>query len=179
MARLVYTLLVGLVGAAIVHIAILLLLPVLSERDAWSRLASVGNLFEVVPLARSGGPAGVMLADPFIEARACRFDLEAGIAHVTAASGAPFWSVSLYDRRGYNVYSFNDRTVSGGVLDLAIVSPAQMIELRKDLPDSLAGAILVEMARPLGIVVVRAFRPDPAFAPIVGGFLDSIGCAIE
>jgi uncharacterized membrane protein len=69
--------------------------------------------------------------------------------------------------------------VAGGVLDLAIVSPAQMIELRKELPDGLARSILVEMARPLGIVVVRAFRPDPTFAPIVGGFLDSIGCAIE
>jgi uncharacterized membrane protein len=179
MARLVYAVLLGLVGAAIVHIAILLLLPVLSERDAWSRLAAVGNLFQVVPLAPAGGPATVVLADPFIEARACRFDLDAGIAHVTAGAGAPFWSVSIYDRRGYNVYSFNDRTVAGGVLDLAIVSPAQMIELRKELPDGLARSILVEMARPLGIVVVRAFRPDPTFAPIVGGFLDSIGCAIE
>jgi len=39
-ARLLYAVVLGLVGAAIVHIAVLFLLPRLSERDAWSRLAA-------------------------------------------------------------------------------------------------------------------------------------------
>jgi uncharacterized membrane protein len=36
MLRLFYILLIGIVGAGIVHIAVLLLLPQFSERDAWS-----------------------------------------------------------------------------------------------------------------------------------------------
>ena len=49
----------------------------------------------------------------------------------------PFWSVSVYDRSGQNIYSFNDRTPPDGNLDFVVLTPAQMIELRKDLPDGI------------------------------------------
>src|SRR5690606_14462883 len=117
----VYALLLGLVGAGIVHIAILLLLPVLSERDSWSRLATAGDLYALVRL--HGGPGSEPLVrswDPLFDARACRFDLTEGIVHVFADGSVPFWSVSVYDRNGQNIYSFNDRTGSGGNLDFAV-----------------------------------------------------------
>lgn len=177
MTRLLYVLLLGLLGAAIVHISILLLLPVLSERDAWSRLAARAEPFRTVALKAGEPDSPVPLADPFMEARACRFDTDEGVVHVTAAQNAAFWSVSIYDRRGYNIYSFNDRTAAGNRLDLAIASPEQMIQLRKDLPEELARSIFVEIDNPVGIAVVRVFRRDPTFEPVVSAFLDSIGCS--
>ncbi|MEX0408140.1 DUF1254 domain-containing protein [Aquibium sp. LZ166] len=177
MLRVLYALLLGLLGAAIVHIVILLLLPFITDKDAWSRLAAEGETFEMVSLSSKAAPAPVVtMTDPFIRASACRFDLTQGIARITAQSDVPFWSVSIYDRRGHNVYSFNDRTATAKALDLAIVSPTQMLELRKSLPDEFAKSLFVEFAQPAGIVVIRAFVPDETFEPAVEGFFTSASC---
>ena len=50
MLRLLYALLVGIVGAGIVHIVVLLLVPSYSERDAWSRLSEMADLYGIAPL---------------------------------------------------------------------------------------------------------------------------------
>lgn len=176
MTRALHVLLLGLLGAAIVHIAILVLLPVLSEQDAWARMAARGDLLQRIGLGPSKADSPVPLSDPFFLGGGCRFDLHHhGVLHVTAGSGAPFWSVSIYDRRGYNLHSFNDRT-AGGRLDLAVATTAQLTTLRRELPEALSRSIFVEMDDPQGIVVVRAFRPDPSFEPVVAKFLDSIAC---
>jgi uncharacterized membrane protein len=180
MTRAIHILALGIVGAAIVHIAILVLLPVLSERDAWARLAAEGDFLKPIMLGSSDGASSVPLADPFLEGGACRFDLHHhGVLHVTAGGGAPFWSVSVYDRRGYNLYSFNDRTAAGGRLDLAVATSAQLTDLRRELPDALARSIFVEVENPQGIVVVRAFRPDATYEPVVAKFLESIACEAQ
>ena len=177
MMRVLHIVGLGIVGAAIVHIAILMLIPVLSERDAWARLATRGDLMQPVRLEASGEASPIPLADPFFLGEGCRFDLHRhGVLHVTAGAGASYWSVSVYDRRGYNLHSFNDRTAAGGRLDLAIATTAQLAELRRELPDALARSTFVEMASPQGIVVVRAFRPDPTFEPVVERFLASVAC---
>ncbi len=177
MSRAVHLLLLGLLGAAIAHIAILLLLPVLSERDAWSRMAARGALLRPVSLESTAADAALPRADPFLSSAGCRFDLhDHGVLHVTAGSGAPFWSVSVYDRRGYALHSFNDRTAAGGRLDLAVATTAQLAELRRALPDALARSTFVEMDNPQGIVVLRAFRPDPTWEPVVETFLASLAC---
>ncbi len=180
MVRLIYAAIVGLVGAGIVHIAILLLLPVLSEQDSWSRLETEGDLYTFVPLHGVAGKQPIVKSyDPLFEARACRFDLSEGIVHVFAGGTVPFWSVSVYDRNGQNIYSFNDRTASRGTLDFAVVTPVQMIEIRKELPPAFQSSIFVEAAADQGIVVVRAFVPDATWKPAVDRYLDGVSCTLE
>jgi uncharacterized membrane protein len=180
MARLFYAVLLGIVGAGIVHIAILLLLPALSERDSWSRLAEAGEFYSAVPIHGSAGqPPLVKAYDPMFDARACRFDLAEGIVHVFAEGTVPFWSASVYDRNGQNIYSFNDRTASGGELDFAVVTPVQMIEIRKELPTEFQSSIFVETQTDQGIVVVRAFVPDETWRPAIKRYLDGISCSLE
>ncbi|PSM18160.1 MULTISPECIES: DUF1254 domain-containing protein [Nitratireductor] len=177
MLRLAYVLLSGLIGAAIVHIAILLLLPAYAERDAWSRLEQAGapNSFVRLPETASA-TRGARAPDPFMAAGACRFDLSESGVRVQATEKPLFWSVSLYNRWGHNIYSLNDRTASDGLLDLVVVSPDQMIDLRKDLPEDLAGSVIIEVEEDIGIVVVRIFRPDATFAPLVDSFFDAARC---
>ncbi len=177
MLRLVYVTLSGLIGAAIVHIAILLLLPAYAERDAWSRLEQAGapNSFVRLPETASA-TRGARAPDPFMAAGACRFDISESGVRVLAPEKPLFWSVSVYNRWGHNIYSLNDRTASNGLLDLVVVSPDQMIDLRKDLPENLEGAVIVEVEEDIGIVVVRVFRPDASFAPLVDGFFDTARC---
>ncbi len=177
MVRAVYALLVGLVGAGIVHIAILFLLPSISERDAWSVLASGADPYEVLQVASEGPTAGVARdLDPLFAAVACRFDLADGPLHVTANGRVPFWSMSLYDNGGQNVFSLADRTAADGRLDVAIVDPLQMLELRNAMPPGAERALFVETGITEGIVLVRAFVPDPSWEPGVGAYLRGVDC---
>jgi uncharacterized membrane protein len=180
MLKLAYALLVGLVGAGIVHIAVLFLLPQFSDRDAWSRLAMAADFYRVVRIdAAAGEPPLVTSIDPLFYAAACRFDLGEGIVHVEAPGKVPFWSVSVYDRGGQNIFSFNDRTAQSGLLDFVVLTPAQMIEVRKQLPEEFEQSVFVETSVDEGIVVIRSFVPDPSWRQIVQGFLGEVSCALE
>jgi uncharacterized membrane protein len=180
MRRLLHAILLGLLGAGIVHIVVLLLVPEFSERDAWSRLAMASDLYKMTRLdAEAGGAPVVKSVDPLFYAAACRFDLTEGMVRVKAPGNVPFWSASVYDRNGHNVYSFNDHSATGGVLDAVVLTPAQMIEVRKDLPEELQGAIFVEASIGEGIFVIRTFVPDESRKPIVSRFLEQSSCELQ
>jgi len=180
MRRLAHALLLGLLGAGIVHIVVLLLVPEFSKRDAWSRLEATADLYTITPLvAESGGTPVVKSVDPLFQAVACRFDLEDGMAQIKAPGSVPFWSVSIYDRKGHNVYSFNDRSAEKGALDTVVLTPAQMIAVRKDLPETLVGSVFVETEAEQGIAVIRAFVPDDSWKPGVERFLGQASCTSQ
>jgi uncharacterized membrane protein len=175
--KLLYAILVGLVGAGIVHIVVLLLLPELSERDSWSRLGEVAGLY--IPVAADGSDQlapVIEAADPQFRAIACRFDLEDGALRVQMSGTVPYWSTSIYNRSGQNIYNFNDRTAEGGALDFVVVTPAQMIEMRKELPAELASSVFVEADIGEGMVVVRSFVPDDSWTKMISTYLKSVSC---
>jgi uncharacterized membrane protein len=177
MLRLAYAVLLGVVGAGIVHIAVLLLLPTYTERDAWTRLAKAADLYAVVPADGTAGAQSVIeVPDPLFRAVACRFDLDDGPIRLKAQGSVPFWSASIYDRSGQNVYNFNDHTAAGAALDFIIVTPEQMIEMRKDLPPELESSIFVEADVGEGMVVIRSFMPEQSWNGIVSAYLKSISC---
>jgi len=177
MTRLLYAMLIGVVGAGVVHAIVLLLLPNYSERDAWARLSANADFYRFTRMSGEGAPPVIRGVDPFFDAVACRFDLSEGVVHVQAAGHVPFWSVSVYDRRGQNIYSLNDRAQTLGDLDLVLVTPAQMIELRKDVPKEFEKSVFVEADVGQGIVTVRSFVPDATWKKAVADYLDQARCA--
>lgn len=178
MTRFVYAILLGLVGAGIVHIAVVLAIPIYSERDAWSQISDLADTNRFVRLARSG-PGGTLLhsADPLLEAAACQFDLSDGPVRATIEGTVPFWSMSVFDRRGQSAFSLNDRTATAGALDIVIATPVQMIELRKDMPPEFERSVFVEADIDLGMLVVRTIVPDPTWRPAVEAWFDKAACA--
>jgi uncharacterized membrane protein len=177
MRRLLHAVLLGLFGAGIVHIVVLLLVPSYSERDAWSRLAEAADLYQMkrIDSAADKAPA-IGPIDPLFLAAACRFDLGDGVVRIRAAGRVPYWSASVYDRSGHNIYSFNDRSATDSGLDVVVLTPAQMIQVRKDLPEEFQGSVFVEAPVTEGIVVVRGFVPDESWKPAVSRFLDRSSC---
>lgn len=178
MRRLLYALLIGLFGAGIVHIVILFLVPEFSDRNAWSRLGMVSDLNVVTSLDTrlDGGPV-VRGADPLFRSVACRFDLSDGTLQVKAPGTAPFWSVSVYNRGGQNIYSFNDRTAEKGRIDFVVLTPEQMVDARKYLPEDFQKSIFVETPIGEGIVVLRVFVPDASWTKAVDELLAGMSCA--
>ncbi len=178
MRKLLYTLFIGLVGAGIVHITVLLLLPRFSERDAWSRLSEASDFYKAVRVDGGGGAQALVKAvDPLFHAAACRFDLNEGPVHIRAPGNVPFWSVSLYNRAGQNVYSFNDRITDTGTLDFVVLTSAQMIEVRKQMPEDYKRAVFVQTPLGQGIGVVRVFVPDPTWEEATSSFLARLSCS--
>ena len=176
MGRALFTLLAGLVGAGIVHISVLMLVPYYASRDAWSQVSALGADYAFAAVA--GEPARKLLADidPLFEVAVCRFDLTGGLVHASASGTLPFWSVSVFNQRGENIYSFNDRNMSGAGLDVTVATPVQMVELRKDLPEEFAQSIFIEADMTKGMIVLRMFRPDALTAQKALAFLASAKC---
>jgi uncharacterized membrane protein len=176
MGRLAYALLVGIIGAGIVHIAVLLLIPHYAERTVWAQIGAEGTPYRIHVLDPAKDGRGGF-RDPLFQEAACRFDLADGPVHVTATGNVPFWSVSVHGRNGETLYSVNDRASTDGKLDLVVANAVQMVNLKKDLPEEAAQSILAEEDMGEGFVVIRAFAPDPSWGPSVRRFLSEAGCA--
>lgn len=177
MHRLFFAVLVGLVGAGIVHIVILFLLPGYSVRDVWSRVSAVATPFETIQLGRDA-PARDLPEplNPFIQAAACRFDISSGAVLVRAEGAVPFWSMSLYDSNGYNDFSISNGMASDQTLDFLLLTPSGLQRMREQAPAGLEEAITVETELGEGIVLVRVFVPDETWNGLARAFLHSLRC---
>lgn len=179
MGRFLVAILTGLVGAGVVHIAVLLMVPAYSQRDAWSVLAERSNYYTPTRLDPAGQPPLIGSVDPLFNAVACRFDLGEGVLHLHGDGEVPYWSVSVYDRTGQNIFSVNDNSNPTEGLDFVVATSRQMVELRNDLPPQFDGSVFIEADIGEGIVVVRAFTPDESWEGIVSRYLQGLTCTLH
>ena len=167
----------GILLGGIIHIAIVFMVPYYADHDAWAEMHRFGRdgQFHVLPVPEAGAEPLAAL-DPRMAQAVCRFSLGSGPVHVTASFADEFWSVAVFDRRGRNIYSLNDRSADRLRLDLAILTPVQMAQLRQDPPASLETAIVLELPIDAGFVLLREFVPDNSLAPSVAASLNAADC---
>jgi uncharacterized membrane protein len=177
MPKLLLAIITGLIGAVLLHLIIILSLPYFSERDAFTRVLAEGELHRFYPLGDRPDRAGLAKDDPFIDTAVCAFDASEGPVRLTASGAVPFWSLGVYDPSSNEVFSINDRTSSGGALDVVIATPVQLTELRKALPDALVQSILIETVRAEGYVALRSLTPQRSYAQAAKEFLGKATCA--
>jgi uncharacterized membrane protein len=167
---------IGLVGAAIIHIVIILALPMWTGKDAWTRVSMLGAMNRFYPLANVPNTTGLHNEDPHIRSAVCRFDISDGPVRIIASGDVPTWTVSAYDTSSNETYSMNDRSAIGTGVNITFVTPAQMLQLRRVMPRALERAVLVELSQPLGYVALRAVAPTPSQQPAARAFLDTAVC---
>ncbi|MBB3996584.1 DUF1254 domain-containing protein [Aureimonas pseudogalii] len=186
MGKLFLAVVTGLVGAAIVHIAIVFAIPGQAENDAWSRLARRGDLFAPVRVgeAQAGAPMqdetdesdGFRFVDPAFIVLACRFSVADGPVRLYAEETTPFWTASITARNGDNLYSIGERVALDGRLDLLVGTREQLdlarLEGTADEPQS----IPVEFAADEGYLTVRALVASESERPFVERFARSVTC---
>lgn len=177
MRKLALAVLTGLVGAAVLHILIVLLVPFFAVNDAWSRLAAQAGPEQFISVDTMLGSDGETPAvDPFTRTVACRFIIGTTPVHIRAEGQIPFWSLGVFDRQSSELFSINDRNAASGAVDVALATPAQMIGLRESIPERLASAVLVEMPVREGYVVLRTVIPDASHESAAAAFLASAAC---
>ena len=88
-----------------------------------------------------------------------------------------FWSVAIFDRRGRNAYSLNDRSATGAELDLTVITPVQMAQLRQDPPEALESSIVVEIPIVEGMALIRVFVADGSMLAEARAALETADCS--
>src|SRR5690606_42041657 len=101
MSRFLHLLLLGLIGAAIVHIAILLLIPHYSDRNAWAELENLGEAYRFHQL--SSGAKVLSNPDPLIQQSVCRFVLSDVHLKFATQKSEHLWLLSFYTPYGDNL----------------------------------------------------------------------------
>ena len=171
-----FSILVGLAGAAVLHIVIVMALPSFTGLDAYTRLQSYEAANRFVVFADKPDENGFSNGDPYLRVAACVFDVGDRPVHLIASGSVPFWSFAVYDSSSNEVFSMNDRSAAGGDLDAIIASPQQLAGIRKTNPDVISESILIEMPRPEGYIVLRALAPSASFEDSARAFLMEAGC---
>jgi len=168
----------GILLGGIVHIAIIFLVPTYSTRDAWTAVGRFGddNQFHILPRAEPGTEALPYL-DPTMTYAVCRYSLNKGPVRMRASLPDTFWSLAVFDRRGRNIYSLNDRSAEDSTLDLVVATPVQQAELKQVPRESLESAIIIESAATNGFALLRVFVPDPTLAEPAATALRGAQCA--
>lgn len=178
MGKVIYASLVGIFGAAIVHLAIVLLLPGLSDNAAWRQLEVKTPLYRTVRLDRDPERfAAAQSFDPLFAVFACRYDLTDGVFSIATPGGGDFWSIAVFDDRGKILFSANDRIAATDQVNLGIALPPQLRALQQEPSPELEDAIVAPSSRREGFVIMRVFRPDPSWEPVVERFIAETRCA--
>lgn len=178
MTRTILFLIGGALLGGIIHIAVVFMVPYYSERDAWAQMDQFGadDQFRVLPLPKAGAEPLTAL-DPRLLHAVCKFSLIDRPVRIVAALPDRFWSIAIFDRRGRNVYSLNDRSAERTRLDLAVITPLQMAQLRQNPPPSLDTAIVIELPLSEGFALLRVFVSDETEISAAKELLQKADCA--
>ena len=178
MKRTLIAILGGLLLAGVIHITMIFLVPYYATHDAWSEVERLGpdGQFHILPLAGSGTDTLPGL-DPRLLHAVCRFSLAERPLRIRASLPNDFWSIAIFDRRGRNIYSLNDRSAERTQLDLAILTSVQMAQMREDPPASLEQAVVIELPVEEGFVVLRVLVADDSMLPSATRALEGADCA--
>lgn len=176
MTRAVKIILFGLLGAVVVHVLLVLLLPRVGGRDVWTVMSAYGPeyTFRLLPRPESGGVEFSFL-DPHLVHAMCRFTLDGRPLRITAGVATDFWSAAVFDRNGSSLYSLNDRTAGREDIDLLLVGPAEVTALT-ELEGALEDTVIVDIPVETGLLVLRAFYRDPPMKPLVEAALRAANC---
>jgi Predicted integral membrane protein len=176
MRSLALSVLIGLVGAALLHIVIVLALPRWTGSDAFTRVTALGETGRFFALANEANPTGLFNDDPHIRSAVCRFDLSDGPVRVLANGDVPIWTTATYDAASNETYSLNDRSAIGDGVDLTLVTPTQLLLLKRNMPAALTRSVMVELKQEQGYVVIRAIVPDKSAETSARAFLSEATC---
>ncbi len=179
MSRYFYFVLSGLVGAAIVHLTVVFLLPTLSDNKSYLLIEESVDLLEPTEIFDTNAEGEQnFLFDPLFRHFVCRYDLSQGAIGISAQNYAQFWSLSVFDETGTAFFSTNDRITSSDLIDVAIVNDEQLRFARQNTPEEIASSLVAPAATNQGFALIRVLSPNRSWESDIDLMLQSIECGI-
>ena len=177
MTRWVLCLASGLLLGGIVHFATILYLPKTATQNAYARIAAISPVNSVVPLPAPDAEKSVVpLMDPAFASAVCRYDLKETPIKLTAPVSPAYTSVTFYTDRNVAYYAINDRAAGRRSIELDLMTAAQKAELPEDEEVAAADRLIVESPSQTGLIVIRAFAPEPGMMPAAIRALSGARC---
>ena len=178
MMRWLLLLLGGVILGGIVHLVTMLILPRTATQDAYARLAptsEVNTMTSVPPPTPQN--AAIPFTDPAFAAAVCRYDLSGGPIKFSAPVSIAYTSVSFYTRNGVAYYAINDRAAGRRVIELVLMTTQQREQLPEEEDVTAADRLIVESPTAVGLIVLRAFAPEPGIMPVVRNSVAAAKCS--
>jgi uncharacterized membrane protein len=167
----------GLLLGGIVHLVTILVLPRTATRDAYARLASVApvNGFAVLP-APAPDNSTLPFMDPAFATAVCRYDLARGPIKLSVPVSQSYSSMTFYTRNDVAYYALNDRSAGRRAIELDLMTTVQRKALPVDEDITAADRLIVESPGLTGLIVARAFSPEPSLLPAATATLQAAQC---
>lgn len=178
MIKLIIAVITGLIGAAVLHIMIILTLPLYTGSDAWSKVINLGAENEFHMLTNQENSTGLHNEDIHIQSAVCYYDLDDGPLQILADNSASMWTFGAFDSDTNEVFSMSARSSIQGEVNFLIVTRAQILTLRSEEPELVSRTIAIEVTDAQGYAVIRAIAPDFSQIAEARSFLSSASCAL-
>ncbi|MHA1189238.1 MAG: DUF1254 domain-containing protein [Alphaproteobacteria bacterium] len=187
--RYIYHGLLIFIGAGIVHITAVMLVPHFAEKDAWSRLEVSAGFFSFKILepdkfldtgqnGKTGKAGATHLTglDPLFVQAACRVQTTGAPVEIRFSDPDQFWSLGVYNNLNGVIFSLNDRTVERGNARFLIVTATQNSRIRERDPLAYERNIIVETDQDELVVVLRIYAPGAIDRAQVTDLLTGASC---
>ncbi len=177
MIRLSFWILGALLLAGIVHLSTVLAMPQAATQDAYSRLARLAPLNNLVQLAPPTAQDAIMpFMDPAFAVAVCRYDLSRGTLKFNAPVSQAYTSVTFYTRKSVAYYAINDRAAGRRSIELDLMTPEQHSELPEEADVTAADRLIIDSPTTTGLIVLRALAPEPGLMAMARRTLAEARC---
>lgn len=172
MRRVLPWLLAALLGAVVVHVLTIRLLPWALMRYAMGIMAYERGRNVAVHAPRVDETSrAVVRPSPDLLYSACAFDVSDGPVRITAdVPPDTYWSVSMFAANTDNFFVVSDRQATAGRVDLVIAAPGAAVTLPE-------GAVRVDAPTSRGAVIERTLVIDEARFPELDAVRRRFTCA--
>ena len=160
MLNLILATFTGVVGAAVLHILIILVLPYNTGSDVWSKIQAIGKPFEFFVLSNQKNSTGLHNDDIHIQTAVCEFDLENAPLQIISDDATNLWTFSVFDTGANEIFSMSARSAIKGEVNFLVLTRAQTLALRTEDPELLNETISIEMNGTEGYAVLRSIAPN-------------------
>jgi uncharacterized membrane protein len=145
----------------IVHLATVLLIPVMATQDAFARVSAVAPMNTVIAIPGPTPEKALMpFMDPAFVMSICRYDLSRGPLKFSVPISQAYTSVSFYTRSDVAYYAINDRAAGRRVIELDLMTSAQRADLPENEEITAADRLIVTSPTTTGLIVIRALVPE-------------------
>jgi uncharacterized membrane protein len=180
MSRLPLWILGALLLGGIVHLSTVLAMPQAATQDAYSRLAALAPVNNLVQLAPPTAENAIMpFMDPAFAVAVCRYDLSLGALKFNAPLSQAYTSVTFYTRKSVAYYAINDRAAGRRTIELDLMTPQQHAELPEQEDVTAADRLIIESPTTTGLIVLRALAPEPGLMTMARRALAGARCSVE
>ncbi|MDX2264585.1 MAG: hypothetical protein NW215_06410 [Hyphomicrobiales bacterium] len=163
--------------SGVIHIAAVLSVPYVAERDAWARLSALSepNAYQLLPPATENPPLAMMAPD--VAAAFCRFDLTQKNLLLRPYLPDATWTLAIYTRFGENFYVITGAEARRRDLRLLLV-PRERIarETVSEKTEDGEDQIIVITPSMTGVALMQAPIRSPDFLEATNAALSQTTC---